>query len=216
MTTSAIACEVARSDHAHLKAKSRLAGREDLSAAVQQAAAGDARAWETIVQRFDTMIRSIARRHGLRETDRDEVSQRTWLAFFRHAADLEHHPALGGWLALTARRESLRQLASSRREVPTEQLPVEPLADTVHEQVELEERREALRRAIARAPQQERRLLELMLQQPALSYEQIGTILGVPVGGIGPTRGRCIARLRRDSRFAQAINERPVPAHELV
>jgi RNA polymerase sigma factor (sigma-70 family) len=217
MTTSRITCEVARSDHARLDAKSRFGRGDDISTAVHDAAAGDARAWSLIVKRFDATVRSVARRHGLSETDRDEVAQRTWLALVRHVARLEGHPSLGGWLALTARRECLRLLAGSRREPPIGELTTEAADDeTPHEHLELEERREALRRAIARTPEHERRLMGLLLQEPALSYDQISAMLKIPKGSIGPTRGRCIARLRGDVDLARAINGWPAPGHDLA
>ena len=39
-------------------------------------------------------------------------------------------------------------------------------------------------------------LLALLVASPPLSYEEIGARLGMPVGSIGPTRGRCLKKLR--------------------
>ncbi|WP_053226379.1 RNA polymerase sigma factor [Solirubrobacter soli] len=189
---------------------------EDLAMTVQRAADGDAGAWKAIVKRFDGSIRMIARRHGLCEADRDEVAQRTWVAFSRHVGQLETHPALGGWLALTARRESLRVLAAARREPLVADLPEPSVPDTAHEHVEREELRHALRSAIARAPEHERRVMDLLVSEPSLSYAEISATLGIPVGSIGPIRGRCIARLRRDAELALAIHGRPVGGHDLA
>lgn len=219
MSAPRIGCEPERGPRPSLDA-SMFARRNELDALVHRAASGEQRAWSLLVRRFDATIRSVARRHGLAEADRDEVAQRTWLALYRHIGRLRSHPAVGGWLVTTARRESLKILAAAKREVLVEE-PQPPEADDaspLEAEVLEAERRAALHRALAHVPEQERRLMRVMLREPAPTYDEISAALGIPKGSIGPTRGRCVARLRGDERFVCAVRgtvRRPLPGHDL-
>jgi RNA polymerase sigma factor (sigma-70 family) len=207
-----IACE-----HAPRSART-FTRREDTSALVHRAAAGDQRAWSLLVGRFEATVRSVARRYRLSDADRDEVAQRTWLALFRHIDRLGEHPALGGWLATTARNECLRVLDAGRREQPVE----EPVGDGTRDERGLDEellaaeRREALHRALAHVPAHEQRLMRFLLAQPDVSYDEVSAALAMPKGSIGPTRGRCVARLRGDTHLASVVHGRPLPGHDLT
>jgi RNA polymerase sigma factor (sigma-70 family) len=176
----------------------------DLHALVAAARSREAWAWDAIVARFTPTVRSVARRHRLGDADQDEVAQLTWIRLLGAIDRIEDPAALGGWLATTARRECLRVLAASRREVPVEEAPaVADVAAAAAEDVAAaEERRLALREAIAGLRDRQRELVGLLLCDPPLSYEEVGRRLGMPVGSIGPTRLRCISRLRRDERLA--------------
>jgi len=194
------------------------ARHDDVGALVHRAARGEERAWTLLVGRFDATVRSLARRYGLNDADRDEVAQRTWLALFRHIERLTTHPALAGWLITTARNECLRVIASRRREVPVDE-PIagrEPDERRIDDELLEAEQREALRRAVDGVPEHERKLMHLLLQEPPLSYDEISAALGIPKGSIGPTRGRCLARLRGDRHLASAVHGRPVPGHDLA
>ena len=201
----------------HRPLGAKLVRRDDLRTLVHRAAAGDERAWQLLVGRFDATIRQVARRHGLTESDRDEVAQRTWCALLRHIDRLHTHPALAGWLITTARRECLRVLDCGRRERPTEAVE-ERVADdpAPDERLLAEERHQALHSAIDRVPEHERRLMRLLLSRPDLSYDEVSARLDLPRGSIGPTRGRCVARLRSDCVLVGVVRGRPVPGHDLA
>jgi RNA polymerase sigma factor (sigma-70 family) len=224
MTRSRITCDVARSERPHSHAAPLSFERQhDVSALVHRAASGEERAWALLLGRFDATVRAVARRHGLGAADRDEVAQRTWLALLRHIGRLKGHPALGGWLASTARRECLQVLAARRREHPVEQ-PLtgrEPETPSAEDEVLAAERREALHGALDNVPEQ--RLMRLLLHEPALTYDQLSATLGVPRGSLGPTRARCIARLRGDRHLASVVHgtgrstaRRPDRGHDLA
>jgi RNA polymerase sigma factor (sigma-70 family) len=206
-------CAVARSERTI-----SLARQNDVNALVHRAAAGEQRAWTLLVGRFDATVRGLARRYGLSDADRDEVAQRTWLALYRHIDRLKEHPAVAGWLITTAKNECLRVIAARKREVPVEE-PIggrEPDEASVEDELFAAERREALRRAVESAPEHERRLVEMLLHEPPLSYDEISAALRIPKGSIGPTRGRFVARLRGDRHLASVVHGRPVPGHDLA
>jgi RNA polymerase sigma factor (sigma-70 family) len=169
----------------------------DLVALVRRAVDGDTAALTWIVERFDGSLRAIVRFYRLSPCDVDDVVQATWLRFMEHGRSLREPAAVKGWLATTARRQSLRVLQRRAREQPSddpglgEDMPVvEPCDELI-----AAERRVTLYSAVAQLPVSSRRLMTLLIARPDMSYEQVGEALGVPIGSIGPTRQRCISRL---------------------
>jgi RNA polymerase sigma factor (sigma-70 family) len=130
-----------------------------------------------------------------------------WLILVRHIGRLRNHPAVAGWLVTTARRECLKVLAANHRELPVDDPTAssEPEAPHIDEEMLATERSAALRRALECAPDHEQRLMWLLLREPDLSYDEISATLGIPKGSIGPTRGRCLARLRTDRRLCAVV-----------
>ena len=178
---------------------------EDLCRTVRAAAAGDDRAWAAIIARFGTTIRAVARRHRLNHADQEEIVQRTWLRLIERIHTIREPAAMAGWLATTARRECLRLQGARAREVLGGDVPVTVDTETVDETVIAAERADALHGAVDRLTGRQRALMKLQLVQPALGYDEIGSALGLPVGSIGPTRGRSLDRLRQDPWLRSAL-----------
>src|SRR5262245_50547155 len=93
---------------------------------VQAAADGDRDAWDALVDRFNGLVWSVARSHRLSTIDASDVVQTTWLRLVENLGRLQDPERVGAWLATTARRESLRALRHSARQVPTEDVPDTP------------------------------------------------------------------------------------------
>jgi RNA polymerase sigma factor (sigma-70 family) len=172
----------------------------DVARLVHGAGAGDTRAWGRLIDRYGRLIWSITREFRLPESDAADVSQTTWMRFVEHIDRLEHPDRVGSWLAATARNECLRCLASRRRLVLAhEDMVLDCSAEQgpeIDEALLAAERAAVVRAAVARLPRRWQRLMELLMADPPVSYAQISVELGLPVGSIGPTRGRCLARLR--------------------
>lgn len=174
---------------------------EDVEELVPRAAAGDAAAWEEIVERYAGLVVGVAHRYGLSAADLRDVSQTVWLRCVEHLDGLREPRALPAWLVATTRHECLRVLRGSRRTVLDDGVgdgvadEVE-LAVGVEEELLAAERRAALRAAFTTLPPRWRELLELLLADPPLPYAEISDRLQIPVGSIGPTRARCLERLR--------------------
>ena len=127
------------------------------------------------------------------------MAQETWLRLYRHIGSVRDPQALGAWLGTTASRESLRALAGGKREEPTdEELWMGTAGDDVADGLAHAERRQALKRALEALPPRHRTLMETLLAEPEPSYAEISDRLGIPIGSIGPIRGRCVTRLRRE------------------
>ncbi len=172
----------------------------DATRLVRGAAAGDSRAWEGLIERYGRLIWSITRDFKLVESDAADVFQTTWMRLIEHIDRIAHPDRVGSWLAATARNECLRALAARKRVVLAhEDAPFDgPAAHEpeVDEALLAAERAEVVREAMTQLPRRWQRLMEMLMADPPASYAEISDELGLPVGSIGPTRGRCLARLR--------------------
>jgi RNA polymerase sigma factor (sigma-70 family) len=171
--------------------------RSDLNAVVSAAGRGDQSAWSNLVAHFRGRIMRVARSHGLNAYQADDVAQETWLRLDRGLGSLRDPQALGAWLDTTARRESLRTLRDHRNETLTDQeIGTEvALPDDPHGEL-MQERREAMAEALQSLPERHQALMTSLLADPAPSYAEVASELGIPIGSIGPIRGRCVERLR--------------------
>jgi RNA polymerase sigma factor (sigma-70 family) len=167
---------------------------------MQSAAAGDQGAWEAIVARYSGLLWHVVRAYRLADSEVADVVQTTWLRLVQHVGRIRNPEALGAWLVTTARRESLRALRQAYRERPTADVcdveAVERDEQGPEAQAVTGEVNGMLWGCVDELPIRDRTLVrELMADSPA-SYQEIGTILGMPIGSIGPTRARCMQRLR--------------------
>jgi RNA polymerase sigma factor (sigma-70 family) len=174
----------------------------ELAAIVSAAAAGDAAALRSLVDRFDRALRSVTRFYRLSQWDADDIIQTTWLAFLEHGRTLREPAAVSGWLMTTARRQSLRLLQCRMREQPTDDPTLgDNLDGDPHDELLAAEQRAALLGALEELPLRKRRLMTLLVAKPDMSYEEVGETLGMPIGSIGPTRLRSISHLRDSSKL---------------
>jgi len=178
---------------------------------VARARNGDKQAWDALVERYAPLIWSICRRHQLRTTDADDISQSVWLRLVNRLDRIREPAALPGWLATTTRRECRRVVRTARGSRPVdyaldvENLPDE-LARTADQEVLEAERHAALRQAFGALDPFSRQLVALLIQDPPVPYAEISARLGIAVGSIGPYRGRCLEKLRRHPAIAALID----------
>jgi len=176
----------------------------DLEALMRAAREGDGDAWNAIVARYSGLLWEIVRGYRLGDADAADVFQTTWLRLVEHLDGIRNADGLGAWLATTARHECLRVLRVGQRHVLTDafELPDEAEAAALDARLLTGERDRALWRAFEVLSDRCRRLLRLLVADPAPSYEEVGAALDMPIGSIGPTRGRCLERLREHASAA--------------
>src|SRR5262245_13992478 len=183
----------------------------DLERTLRAAVDGDGRAWDLLFDWFAKKLVSVARAHRLSREDADDIAQTTWLRLLEHAGDIRDPERLAGWLTTVAERESLRVIRRGSRETASEPETFLRLtsADDLDEELLAAERtaswpqtREALETALESLPERPRRLVAERYSDPAPSYADTSAKLGVPIGSIGPTLGRSLARLRRHPALA--------------
>ena len=168
---------------------------------VLAAGKGDRLAWTELVRRYAGLVWHIALSYRLAADDAADVSQAVWLRAVEHLRDVRSPEHFGGWLATVARRESLHVLRARGREVPSELAALladvaDPATAAADEPVLARELRELVHSAFTTLPPACQRLLRLLLRDPPVPYAEISTSTGLPVGSIGPTRQRCLQRLR--------------------
>ena len=172
----------------------------DIAQLVRGAAAGDHRAWERLVDQYARLIWAITADFKLMESDAADVAQTTWLRLLEHIDRIEYPDRVGSWLAATARNECLRSLAARKRVILAhdDEVLASAIASgpEVDERILAGERAQVVRDALSRLPLRWQRLLELLMADPPTSYADISNEMGLPMGSIGPTRGRCLAQLR--------------------
>jgi len=172
----------------------------DASLLLRRVADGDIQAWNRIVDQYSKLIWSITSRFKLGESDAADVVQTTWMRLIEYIDRIEKPDRIGSWLAATARNECLRNLAARKRIVLVHEDAEFDTSDShcpeVDEGLLAAERAQIVQEALAHLPEQWRQLLELLMADPPISYAEISDQLGLPIGSIGPTRGRCLAKLR--------------------
>ena len=178
---------------------------------VTRARDGDKRAWDLLIERYSPLIWSICRRHRLGQADAEDVGQSVWLNLLERLDKVRDPAALPGWLSTTARRECLRVLGRARGPHPSGPVPdLENIPDeharTAEQELLVAERHAALREAFAALHPDAQQLIILLAADPPVPYAEISARLGIPVGSIGPNRGRCLNKLRRHPAIAALIN----------
>jgi RNA polymerase sigma factor (sigma-70 family) len=177
---------------------------------VMRARNGDNQAWDDLVERYAPLIWSICRRYRLGNADAEDVNQSVWLTLVDQLAALREPAALPGWLATTTQRECGRVLRAARKPqtgwyVTDAEDIADELAATADEELLHAERHAALRAAFTYLPPSCQQLIAMLIQDPPLPYARISAELGIPVGSIGPTRRRCLDKLRRHPAIAALI-----------
>jgi RNA polymerase sigma factor (sigma-70 family) len=176
----------------------------ELASLVRSAGKGDPQAWEALVERFTPMLRAVAGSYRLNGADGDDVAQATWAAAFTHLDRLRDPEAIGGWLAVTARREALRVIERRNRELAVDEPRGPTTADPSTPETALlaAEEHEVVHAAVGRLPERQRRIVRALLRHADVSYVELAGRLRIPTGSIGPTRQRALARLRHDDELA--------------
>ncbi len=161
------------------------------------AAKGERSAWDALVDRFGQMVWSVARGFRLDEATAKDVTQTVWLRLVENIDSIDDPERLPGWLATTARREALRVAKTRERDVPSDfEFDVEDRVPSLDEMLIDEEESRLVVRAFKTLDDACRELLRLMTIEPPLSYEELSEMTGRPIGSLGPTRARCLEKLK--------------------
>jgi len=160
---------------------------------------GDERAWDEVVDRFAGLVWSVARSYRLSAAATGDVVQTVWLRLAEHAGRIRQPDRLASWLATTTRNEALRVIRGNQRVTPQSSPDeyIDPTTPTVEERVSDAATLQAVLDAFAKLSPEDQRLMRLLCAVPPLDYETISELIGRPIGSIGPTRARCLERLKR-------------------
>jgi RNA polymerase sigma factor (sigma-70 family) len=173
----------------------------DVALLVEAAGEGNQDAWNALVERFASTVWAIARGFRLNSADAADVFQTTWLRLLENLDRIEQPERVGAWIGTTARRECLRVLRISGRQVPSGD-DFDVLPDPVdfrppERNLIASERNQVVNSLVDQLPVRSQLLLRLLSADSPLSYRDISTALSMPIGSIGPTRARALEQLRR-------------------
>jgi RNA polymerase sigma factor (sigma-70 family) len=160
---------------------------------------GDPGGLDDLVRVMTPVLWHVVRAYRLPSDTAEDVVQSTWLALVRRRDSINDAVAIGGWLTTTARREAWRVGQKAGRDIPVEdqefavRLPTQRSAE--HEAVENDEQ-DRLWLAVGTLNERCQRLLRIVAFEHRPDYGQVAAALDMPVGSIGPTRSRCLAKLR--------------------
>ncbi|QKV72453.1 RNA polymerase sigma factor [Amycolatopsis sp. Hca4] len=166
---------------------------------LEAARAGDRGSLAEIVRELTPLLWHVARAQGLDTEASSDVVQSTWLALLRSLSDIQNPAALTGWLVQVTKREAWRVARARRAERPVDTAVFgdapDPAPDPEQEAVTADGNRR-LWTLLRRLPARCQALLRIVAFVPRPDYAEISAQLGMARGTIGPTRGRCLARLR--------------------
>jgi RNA polymerase sigma factor (sigma-70 family) len=159
---------------------------------LRRCAAGDERAWDQLVGRYERLVFSVALKNGVSREDAADITQLTFVALLDSIEMLREDGSVPAWLMTVARRQAWRVRRRTQREQPW---PVEMMeADTAQEDYE---RIAVVHWALSRLGTRCRLLLYALFFDPdAPPYAVIADRLQCAVGSIGPQRARCLQRMR--------------------
>jgi RNA polymerase sigma factor (sigma-70 family) len=152
-----------------------------------------------IVTELSPLLWQVARAAGLSSGDAEDVLQTVWMRLLSHLDGIRTSTALTAWLVVTTRREAWRVRAAGRRQLPADQDWLAALPDPgpgAEEQAIIDEQRHTLWAAVSQLSLRCQELLRIIAFVPRPDYQAVAAGLGMPVGSVGPTRGRCLAKLR--------------------
>jgi RNA polymerase sigma factor (sigma-70 family) len=182
--------------------------------------AGDRAAFDTLVEVVTPLMWRVARGAGLDQVTGEDVLQTVWMTTLRSADDIRDPRTIVKWLLTSTRREAWRVSKRTRADhqrsaavfgVDSEEVMAIPGAGEASpdEVVFRDDRQRRLWEHVKALPERCRQLLSVIAFADRPDYAHLADALGMPVGSIGPTRGRCLAKLREvligDPRWGEGL-----------
>jgi len=164
---------------------------------------GDALAWEALIMRYRRLVYSVPVRFGFTSADAADVFQAVCLKLIEHLHELKDETKVSAWLITTTTRQCIHVKSLKYRETGADdefEEPPDP-GENLEDLRIMTEQQQTIRDAVDQLSGRCRELIEMLyFDQRALSYEEIGQAMGMPVASIGPTRARCLDKLRTHLR----------------
>ena len=161
--------------------------------------AGDESALDELVRMMSPVLWHVVRATGLDREAAEDVVQNTWLTLVRSADSVRDAQAITRWLCTAARREAWRVSKAATRTRPVEDEVLDarlPVQTSPESEVVTDDEKTRLWHALARLPERCQKLLRIVAWEPRPDYSAVAEGLDMPIGSIGPTRRRCLDKLR--------------------
>lgn len=160
---------------------------------------GDGRSMDELVRLMTPVLWHVVRAYGLERTLAEDVVQTTWLQLVRGHGAIADPRAVSAWLTTTARREAWKVGKAHGRIDTAESDDLDvllPEQASAEEHATLDDENRRLWAAVRRLAERCQRLLRVIAFEDRPDYARLARDLSMPVGSIGPTRSRCLAKLR--------------------
>lgn len=160
---------------------------------------GETRAMDALVRLQSPVLWQIVRAYGLDAALAEDVVQTTWLTLVRRHESIHDPRAVSGWLAMTARREAWRVSRQHRQADAKETIDLEPhlpTAPSAEHTAVVDDEARGLWDAVGQLQERCQRLLRVIAFEERPDYARLAEELKMPIGSIGPTRQRCLGKLR--------------------
>lgn len=160
---------------------------------------GETRAMDDLVRLMTPLLWHVVRAYGLDRALAEDVVQTTWMTLVRRHESITEPQAISGWLTMVARREAWRVGKLQRRADPTEVESLEahlPAQRSAEQTASTDDESRRLWDAVSRLNDRCRRLLRIVAFEERPDYARIAQDMAMPIGSIGPTRQRCLGKLR--------------------
>jgi RNA polymerase sigma factor (sigma-70 family) len=170
-----------------------------LGTLLERARSGDRESLRELIRTLDPVLWRVARSQGLAAEDAADAVQTAWLELLRRLHDIRTPQAVTAWLITTTRREAWHRQQRARRDLPDGSAVLDAAVDPgppPDQGLLTDERDRVLWRHFERLSERCRDLLRIVAQVDRPDYTVIAEAFGMPHGSIGPTRGRCLAKLR--------------------
>jgi len=154
---------------------------------------GEQDAWNELILRYQRLIYSVARKLCPHIEDSADVFQRVCLDLFQSLKTLRNNQTLPAWLITVTKRRAYAVLKNTK-----ENIPIEDYFSENAPHVEAIEKEFLLERSVAELPERCQQLIQLLyFDSDEPSYQEVSRRTGMPVASIGPTRARCLEKLRK-------------------
>jgi RNA polymerase sigma factor (sigma-70 family) len=190
---------VTMSEHRRAEGELEQSPWEIASGAFTAWRAGDATAVDDLVTAMTPILWHVVRAYGHDRQSAEDVIATTWLGFVRLHQTIQDPKAVASWLITSARRGAAEHARKARRASPVEDeklAAVLPDVESAEALAVLDDDAARLWRAVASVDERCRKLLRVIAFMERPDYQSLSQELDMPVGSIGPTRARCLAKVR--------------------
>lgn len=160
---------------------------------------GETAALDDLVRVLSPVLWHVVRAYGLDQHRAEDVVQSTWLTLVRRHESIAEVQSVGAWLMTTARREAWRVAKAESRAMPTDDEVLDrrtPKEHSAESEAVRHDEEDRLWSCVHTLSERCQRLLRIVAFDDRPDYAGIARDLDMPIGSIGPTRGRCLAKLR--------------------
>lgn len=167
---------------------------------IQACLDGQEEAWTALVERYSRLIYTIPLRFGMHKQVADEIFQETCLIMLEKLDTLQDRERLSSWIITVARRACIQRW---RRNDRVQLVEIHETHSVSHTDLDVGmvqiEQQHIIERAMARLnPRCQELLTALFFDHPPKTYEEITEQMNIALGSIGPTRSRCLKKLREE------------------